>query len=83
MNWVIKSVSLPLEQAEFVEKHKIKLSRATQEKIKELMDIESGAILESNAALQAKIERLSDTIQRQREEMNVLEEQIARIPQQH
>lgn len=76
MNWVIKSISMPVEMAEFVKKHNVKLSQICQIKIKELMDYESGEILETNASLMAKIGRLSDTIQRLQEENNVLEEKI-------
>jgi hypothetical protein len=47
-----------------------------QIKIKELMDYESGEILETNASLMAKIGRLSDTIQKLQEENNVLESKI-------
>ena len=77
MNWVIKSISIPVEQAEFVKKNKIKLSMICQVKIKELMDYESGAILDSNASLRAKVERLTEHIQRLVEENNVLEQKIA------
>lgn len=60
---------MPDEMAEFVRKHNVKVSSITQLAIKELMDYESGAILESNASLMAKIARLQDTIQKQAEEL--------------
>lgn len=60
---VIKSVCMPLELAIFAEKHGISLSKALQGALRNMEREKNGELLESNASLNQRINRISDNLQ--------------------